>query len=177
MLCCLGWEANSPCLWLPCPETTRPHSGSLFPQLMPAWSDQHNHFICKFLLKASLPGVKTSNVPMKYTHLYRTCCFIQYHCQGGASGKGPTCQCRRCKRCRFYPWVGKIPWRRKWQLNPIFLPGESHGQRSLAGYSPWGCKRVRHDWGNLAHTHINTAGKLEVSILSWSDFFKGNPTR
>ena len=38
------------------------------------------------------------------------------------------------------PWVGKIPWRRAWQLDPVFLPGESHGQRRLAGYSPWGCK-------------------------------------
>ena len=36
----------------------------------------------------------------------------------------------------FNPWVGKIPWRKEWQLTPIFLPGESHGQRSLAGYSP-----------------------------------------
>ena len=39
-------------------------------------------------------------------------------------------------RERFNPWVGKIPWRRAWQPTPIFLPGESHGQRSLAGYSP-----------------------------------------
>ena len=38
------------------------------------------------------------------------------------------------------PWVGKIPWRRKWQPTPVFLPGESHGQRSLVGYSPWGPK-------------------------------------
>ena len=37
-------------------------------------------------------------------------------------------------------WVRKIPWRRKWQPTPAFLPGESHGQRSLVGYSPWGCK-------------------------------------
>ena len=35
------------------------------------------------------------------------------------------------------PWVGKIPWRRKWQLAPVFLPGEVHGQRRLVGYSPW----------------------------------------
>ena len=48
------------------------------------------------------------------------------------------------------PWVRKIPWRRKWLPTPIFLPGESHGQRSLAGYSSWGCKesdtteRLRH---------------------------------
>ena len=40
-------------------------------------------------------------------------------------------------RCRFSPWVGKIPWRRAWQPTPVFLPGESHGQRSLAGCSPW----------------------------------------
>ena len=51
------------------------------------------------------------------------------------SGKESTCQCRRRK---FDPWVGKIPWRWKWQPTPVFLPGESHGQRSLAGYSPWG---------------------------------------
>ena len=41
---------------------------------------------------------------------------------------------------RLDPWVGKIPWRRKWQHTPVFWPGESHGQKSLVGYSPWGCK-------------------------------------
>ena len=44
------------------------------------------------------------------------------------------------KRSRFDPWFGKIPWRRKWQPTPVFLPGESHGQRSLVAYSPWGRK-------------------------------------
>ena len=43
-------------------------------------------------------------------------------------------------RHEFDSWVGKIPWRRKWQATPVFLPGKSHGQRSLVGYSPWGCK-------------------------------------
>ena len=38
------------------------------------------------------------------------------------------------------PWVGKLPWRRAWQSTPVFLPGKSHGHRSLAGCSPWGCK-------------------------------------
>ena len=47
------------------------------------------------------------------------------------SGKEPTCQCRRCKRRGFDPWLGKISWRRKWQPTPVFLPGKSHGQRSL----------------------------------------------
>ena len=54
---------------------------------------------------------------------------------GGASDKEPACQCRGCQRCGFSPWVRKIPWRRAWQPTPVFLPGESHGQRSLEGYS------------------------------------------
>ena len=59
---------------------------------------------------------------------------------GDASGKESTCQCRRCKKHRFDPWVGKIPRRKKWQPPPVFLLGEPHGQRCLAGCSPWGCK-------------------------------------
>ena len=55
---------------------------------------------------------------------------------GGASGKELTCQCRRHKRHRFDPWVGKIPWRRARQPTPVFSSGESHGERSLASYSP-----------------------------------------
>ena len=49
----------------------------------------------------------------------------------GAGGTEPTCQCRRCKRCGFNPWIGDMPWRRAWQPTSVFLPGESHGQRSL----------------------------------------------
>ena len=59
---------------------------------------------------------------------------------GGASGKESVCQCRRYRRCRFNTWVRKIPWSRKWQLIPIFLPGKFHGQRSLVGHSLWGHK-------------------------------------
>ena len=58
---------------------------------------------------------------------------------GGSDGKESPCQCRRR---RFDPWVGKIPWRRKWQATPVFLPGETQGQRSLADYRPWGCKEL-----------------------------------
>ena len=46
----------------------------------------------------------------------------------------------QCWRCGFDLWVGKILWRREWQPTPVFLPGESHGQRNLAGYTPWGHK-------------------------------------
>ena len=59
---------------------------------------------------------------------------------GGPSGQKSACQCRRPKRGGFDPWVQKIPWRRAWQLTPVFLLGESHGQRYLVGYSPWSHK-------------------------------------
>ena len=71
---------------------------------------------------------------------------------GDAGGKEPVCQCRQRKRHRFDPWVRKMPWRRAWQPTPVILPGKSHGQRSLAGYSPEG-HRVRHDWSDLAGMH------------------------
>ena len=47
--------------------------------------------------------------------------------------------------CGFDTWSGKILWRKKCQPTPVFLPWKSHGQKSRAGYSPWGCKRIRHD--------------------------------
>ena len=50
--------------------------------------------------------------------------------------------CLQCGRPGFDPWVGKIPWRRKWQSTPVLLPGKSHGERSLVGYSPWGRKEL-----------------------------------
>ena len=70
---------------------------------------------------------------------------------GGTSDEESTNQWRRFKKCGFNPWVEKIPWRRAWQSTPVFLPGESHGQRECGG--PWSIEsqRVRHDWSNLAH--------------------------
>ena len=54
-------------------------------------------------------------------------------------GKESTCKAGAAAD-RFDPWVGKVPKRREWLPTPVFLPGEFHGQRSLVGYSPWGCK-------------------------------------
>ena len=56
------------------------------------------------------------------------------------SGKSQTANVGDARDNGFSPWVGKIPWRRKWQPTPISCLGKSHGQRSLAGYSPWGSK-------------------------------------
>ena len=60
----------------------------------------------------------------------------------------------QCRRPRFDPWVGKIPWRRKCQLTPVFLPGEFHRQRSLVGYSPW------------SHKELDTTERL-IHTLNW----------
>ena len=66
------------------------------------------------------------------------------------------CQCRRC---RFDPWVGKIPWRREWQPTPVFLPGKFHGQRSLAGYCPYGHKES----DPTEHEHMHTCYSSMIS--------------
>ena len=59
---------------------------------------------------------------------------------------------RKHMRRRFNPWLEKTPWRRAWQPTPVFLPGESHGQKSLAGYNLSESQRVRHDWSDITHT-------------------------
>ena len=61
-------------------------------------------------------------------------------------------------RCGFYPWVRKIPWRRKWQLASVFLLAESRGLRRLADYSPWGC-RVGH---SLVHAHMHILDIIDL---------------
>ena len=85
---------------------------------------------------------------------------------GGASGEEPICQWRRHQRHGFDPWVGEIPWRRAWQHTPVFLPGESHRQRSLVA-----SQRVRHDWSDLpcTSTHIlDRHTNLIVQMGGWA---------
>ena len=72
------------------------------------------------------------------------------------SGKESTCQCRRHG---FNPWVGKIPWRMKWQSTPVLLPGKSHGQMCLISYSPWGLRES------------DTTEQIHFQFLSLSAFF------
>ena len=68
---------------------------------------------------------------------------------GGSDGKESTCNLGDLS---LIPWVGKIPQRRAWQPTPVFLPGESHGQRSLAGYSQWDHKESDTTEWIRAHT-------------------------
>ena len=80
--------------------------------------------------------------------------------------KKSACQCRRPS---FHPSVGKIPWRRKWQPTPVFLPGCSHGQSSLAGYSPWGCKES----DTTEHTHTTHCTGLSQTIVDIANIYWG----
>ena len=68
------------------------------------------------------------------------------------SSKEPTWQCRRHRTLGFNPWVRRIPWSRKWQPTPVFFPEKFHGQRSLAGYSSWGHKKL--DTAKQLSTHM-----------------------
>ena len=88
---------------------------------------------------------------------------MYFQCQGYELSFGPLgfnkkihLQFRKCRKCRFDPWVGKIPWRRKWQPALVFLPGESYKQRSLEHYSLRG------------HKESDTTERLKNSITIWS---------
>ena len=83
--------------------------------------------------------------------------------------------CLQCRRPGLNLWVGKIPWKRKWQLTPIFLPRESHGQRSLASHNPWGRKESETtEWLTHHHHHqivdqVSELILLGLIIFLWYD--------
>ena len=107
----------------------------------------------------SLPITSLWVIPM---HQLQACCNLicYWDFPVCATVKESACQCRRHKRHRFNHWFGKIPWRRVWQPTPIFLPGESHGQRSLAAYSQEG------------HTELN---KTEVTWHGYICYYTSVP--
>ena len=84
---------------------------------------------------------------------------------GGASSKESVCQCRRCKRWRFDPWVRKIPWSRKWQPTPVFLPGKIPCTEEPDGATVMGLQRVGHGWAHSTHFEFwrNTRVYLQAS--------------
>ena len=99
------------------------------------------------------PGIEPTSPALKQ---------ILFH---GATGEA--------SRCRFNPWVKEIPWRRKWQSSPVFLPGKFHAQRSLVGLQSMGSQRVRHNWATK-----HTAGFLvSQSCLTLCDHMDCSPTR
>ena len=87
--------------------------------------------------------------------------------------------CLQCRRPRFSPWVGKISWRREWLPTPVLLPGESHGQRSLAGYIPWGCKEsgTTERLPQVAQPRSSSPGSAHPGILCIENFLIVSPIK
>ena len=96
-----------------------------------------------------------------------------------SSGKVSSCQCRSLRRRRVNLWVDTIPWKRKWQPIPVFLPGKSHGQRGLAGYSQWDCQRVGHDLATKQQQKNQEGSYLSQNyykvLVAWIQIFLPNP--
>ena len=132
------WKILSYCLFICFP------SGPFLvkPQLQSWWT-------CGSFLPPHLP-VQPGPPFLVFSSQSSCCTFLLFHpraffCKtltiwrgfpGGSVGKNPSASARRRRRWGFNPWVGKTPWRRKWQLTPVFLPEKSRGQRSLEGYRP-----------------------------------------
>ena len=99
----------------------------------------------------------------------------EFHFLAGSDGKSI---CLQCRRLGFDPWVGKIPWRRKWQPTPVFLPGKFHGRRSLIGYSPGNCKESdttkrfhfftpsEYQWSALPRKQIKYRHKIPEHVMT-----------
>ena len=103
---------------------------------------------------------------MKLGFESHTCALIL---PGGSVGEESACNAGdllQHRRPNLNPWVRKIPWRRKWQPTPVFLLGEFHGQRSLAGYSPWGRKEL----DTTEHTHPCSQGLRDPAGVKTGQF-------
>ena len=115
----------------PFPPLTATRLGSLYPlcRVSRALEEKkkEKRLLWDLPLEQLLWGIRTSFPNQRLGH-------ISFHCITWL--RIPL----QCRRPRFDPWVGKIPWRRAWQPTPVFLPGEPHGQRSLVGYNPCGCQ-------------------------------------
>ena len=114
-------------------------------------------------------------INLSQRHKYTGYIYIQIHTQISIclswqfSGKESACQCRRPG---FNSWVRKIPWRRAWQPTPGFLPGESHGQRNLAGYSPWEPKELEQlSDKTCMHGHKLIYTHVVIQLLSHIQIF------
>ena len=95
-----------------------------------------------FYSNCELPVYKDQFIVLLHSHLFIYITLSWVASQVVLAVKNSPANAGRHKRCRFNPWVGKIPWRRKRQPIPVFLPGKFHRQRSLVGYSPWGHKEL-----------------------------------
>ena len=145
----IAWNIKSN--WTNCQKESRLHFVVLFSFSLRFWlhvtlcafytlyESYHIATVCQVSLWAVVLK-PTCNIGITWDALESTNTYWYYR---RLSGQESACQCRRWG---FSPWVGKISRRRKWQPTPVFLPEKSHGQWRLAGFSPWDCKRVGHNF-------------------------------
>ena len=118
-------------LWSTC--CCIPHWNSETFSLIPPWGGFHVWGNFSFLIT---PSLRCRSPSINHLPLYLSLSFSLPHSDLPLGGSEVFCR----RKLRFNQWVRKIPWRRKWQPTPVFLPGKLHGQRSLVGYSSWDCK-------------------------------------
>ena len=131
-----GWKQNSDWMYTAKDRTNVLQPNSLLPLLPVSYvmklSWQVTPWSIVTIARMGILSQESSPVP-QFESINSLAVSILRGFRGGAHGKEPTCQCRKHKRHGFDPWVGKSPYRRKWQPTLVFLPGESHGQGNLAG--------------------------------------------
>ena len=145
---------SSPCTW----ENWEGRNMIILTELQSFWEQKllihMSRLLTAWFFQCSVSFSKAN--PIRAQHwsycILQSTISIMKGFSGGLVVKNLPAMQETCRRHGFDPWVGKIPWRRKWQLAPVFLPRESHGQRSLAGYSPLGrkeldmSKQLRRQW-------------------------------
>ena len=126
------------------------------PSCLPSFLPSLSFFSLGNVLFKNCPVIKDKESLWKHSRLKKT----KWTSPGGQCWFSTVWASQVAQRVKHLPamqetgfnlWVGKIPWRRAWQPTPVFLPGESHGQRSLCGYSPWGHKES----DKTENTHIH----------------------
>ena len=124
------------------------------------WGGEHGNQ-CKrnSKIREQLQGCETICKAAYHSPVFLMNTFFGLAIRGGSEGK-----CLQCRRPGFDPWVRKIPWRRKWQPTPVSLPEESHGQRSLVGYSPR--DRKESDTTERLHFHFVWSRPFFIFYLS-----------
>ena len=138
--------------WAPAAHVTQRRDGGGVPGPCPGTAQNLSCTCSKSRSSLRAPGWLTSELFLACSSI-SSLSYISF--SGGASGKEPACQCKRCKRQGFDPWVGKIPWRRSWQPTPVFLPGESPWTEEPGGLQSIGLQRIGHDWSSLAQNTVD----------------------
>ena len=122
-------------------------------------------------------AIKMEGLLIIHMTIWMNCQRMKLGFLGGAVVKNLPASAGDLGDSGFYPWVGKIPWRRKWQPTPAFMPGKFYGQRSLVGYNPRGCKQSDMSEQLISNVQLRISGRLKgnESFQASSVYFSETP--